>query len=83
MCQVANCKTVWVPTKSPASIGVTQKTGWIIESAILSLWEVSTNSRANMHKDVKARRITGTGGNDKTAVLGILELGGKIVPQGC
>ena len=29
----------------------------------------------NMHKDVKARRITGTGGKDKTAVMGILERG--------
>jgi transposase-like protein len=33
----------------------------------------------NMHKDVKARRITGTGGKDKTAVMGILERGsGKV-----
>src|SRR5271166_133034 len=29
----------------------------------------------NMHKDVKARKITGTGGKDKTAVMGILERG--------
>jgi transposase-like protein len=32
----------------------------------------------NMHLDVKQRRITGTGGKDKTAVMGILERGGKI-----
>ena len=32
----------------------------------------------NMHKDVKARRITGTGGKDKTPVLGIVERNGKI-----
>ncbi len=32
----------------------------------------------NMHMDVRKRRITGTGGSDKTAVLGILERGGKI-----
>jgi transposase-like protein len=32
----------------------------------------------NMHKDVKARRVTGTGGKDKTAVMGILERGGKV-----
>ena len=31
-----------------------------------------------MHKDVKARKITGTGGKDKTAVMGILERGGKV-----
>ncbi len=32
----------------------------------------------NMHKAVKARRITGTGGRDKTAVMGILERGGHV-----
>ena len=29
----------------------------------------------NMHKDVRARKITGTGGKDKTMVMGILERG--------
>ncbi len=32
----------------------------------------------NMHKDVKARKVTGPGGKDKTAVMGILERGGKV-----
>ncbi|MGH9685202.1 MAG: IS1595 family transposase [Candidatus Acidiferrales bacterium] len=32
----------------------------------------------NMHVDVRERRITGTGGKDKTAVVGILERGGKV-----
>jgi transposase-like protein len=32
----------------------------------------------NMHVDVRERRITGTGGKDKTAVQGILERGGKV-----
>ena len=32
----------------------------------------------NMHVEKKARRITGTGGKDKTAVMGILERGGKV-----
>jgi len=32
----------------------------------------------NMHIDVKERRITGTGGKDKTAVMGILERGGEV-----
>jgi transposase-like protein len=32
----------------------------------------------NMHLDKRERRITGTGGKDKTLVLGILERGGKI-----
>ncbi len=32
----------------------------------------------NMHLDKRARRITGTGGKDKTIVFGALERGGKI-----
>jgi transposase-like protein len=32
----------------------------------------------NMHMDVRERRITGTGGKDKTAVMGILERGGQV-----
>src|SRR5271169_4720839 len=32
----------------------------------------------NMHKSVRARRITATGTKDKTAVMGILERGGKV-----
>ena len=32
----------------------------------------------NMHVSKRKRRITGTGGKDKTAVMGILERGGKV-----
>jgi transposase-like protein len=32
----------------------------------------------NMHKDKRATKTTGTGGKDKTMVLGILERGGKV-----
>jgi len=32
----------------------------------------------NMHKGVKARKVTGTGGKDKTMVLGILKRGGEV-----
>src|SRR5688572_21385947 len=39
----------------------------------------------NMHANVRAKKITGTGGKDKTAVMGILERGGKgrvkVVPN--
>jgi transposase-like protein len=31
-----------------------------------------------MHKSKRERRITGTGGKDKTAVMGLLERGGKV-----
>jgi hypothetical protein len=32
----------------------------------------------NMHKEKRARKITGTGGKDKTMVMGILERGGEV-----
>jgi transposase-like protein len=32
----------------------------------------------NMHKSTRERRITGTGGKDKTAVMGLLERGGNV-----
>jgi hypothetical protein len=32
----------------------------------------------NMHASKRARKVTGTGGKDKTAVMGILERGGKV-----
>src|SRR4051812_25358459 len=32
----------------------------------------------NMHKDKRAEKITGTGGQDKAMVLGLLERGGKV-----
>jgi hypothetical protein len=32
----------------------------------------------NMHFAKRERRITGTGGKDKTAVMGIMERGGKV-----
>jgi transposase-like protein len=32
----------------------------------------------NMHVEKRARRITGTGGKDKTAVMGIVQRGGKV-----
>ena len=35
----------------------------------------------NMHKNVKARRITGSGPTDKTAVMGILERGDNCKPK--
>ncbi|MGA2880749.1 MAG: IS1595 family transposase [Bryobacteraceae bacterium] len=32
----------------------------------------------NMHKAERAKKITGTGGKDKTAVMGMIERGGKV-----
>ena len=76
------------------SIGVTQKTAWFMAHRIrLALQSGSFNKAAgrvevdetfigqkarNMHKNVKARKITGTGGKDKTMVVGVLERGGTV-----
>src|SRR3989449_9021361 len=38
----------------------------------------SAERPANMHASKRAAKITGTGGKDKTAVMGILERGGKV-----
>src|SRR5208282_4914986 len=35
----------------------------------------------NMHVSKRERRITGTGGKDKTAVMGLLQRGGKVRTQ--
>ncbi len=76
------------------SIGVTQKTAWFLDHRIrLMLGDDSTTKLSgeveadetfiggkarNMHLSKRRRRITGTGTKDKTAVMGILERGGKV-----
>jgi len=74
-------------------LGVSQKTAWFMLHRIrLSHRERPGNKLSgqieadetfiggkarNMHAATRARRITGSGGKDKTAVMGILERGGK------
>jgi transposase-like protein len=75
------------------ALGVGQKTAWFMLHRIrlshqekaqykfsgqIEADETFIGGKArNMHKSVRARKITGTGGKDKTAVMGILERGGK------
>jgi transposase-like protein len=77
------------------TIGVTQKSAWFMMHRIRttmnddSITKLSGEVEAdetfiggkarNMHLSVKGRRITGTGTKDKTAVMGILERGGKVI----
>jgi transposase-like protein len=35
----------------------------------------------NMHKEVRARKISGTGGKDKTTVMGMIERGGTVITK--
>jgi len=76
------------------SIGITQKSAWHMlhrirktlheDSTVMLSGEVEADETfiggkaRNMHVSKRVRRITGTGGKDKTAVMGILERGGTV-----
>src|ERR1022692_1241464 len=97
MWQVVNCKNGVSSYEVHRAIGVTQKTAWFMDHRIrhaLSMGGINKLSgqieadetyiggkARNMHKAARGRKITGTGGKDKTAVMGILERGGKIVTK--
>ena len=94
MWQVVNCKNGISSCEIARAIGVTQKSAWFMDHRIrLMLGEDSPEKLSghveadetfiggkarNMHVAKRARRITGTGGKDKTAVMGILERGCKV-----
>jgi transposase-like protein len=94
MWQIINCKNGISSYEVHRAIGVTQKTAWFMDHRIRFMLNMGPGEKAsghveadetfvggkarNMHKDVKARKITGTGGKDKTMVLGILQRGGKV-----
>ena len=77
------------------ALGVTQKTAWFMLHRIRLAMQNGTfeklggdveadetyiGGRArNMHKEARARKITGTGGKDKAVVFGMLERGGDVV----
>src|SRR5467141_1798811 len=91
MWQVVNCKNGVSSYEVHRAIGVTQKTAWFMDHRIrLALGmgpsdnfsghveadETFIGGKArNMHAGKRAIKITGTGGKDKTAVMGILERG--------
>jgi transposase-like protein len=92
--QVVNCKNGISSCETAREMGVTQKSAWFMNHRLrfaltdggsgLLKGEVEADETfiggkaRNMHRDVKERKITGTGGKDKTAVMGILERGGKV-----
>jgi transposase-like protein len=91
---VVNCKNGVSSCETARDLGVTQKTAWFMNhrlrfaltngglgllSGEVEVDETFIGGKArNMHKGVKARKVTGTGGKDKTAVMGIMERGGKV-----
>ena len=92
---ISSCKNGISSYELHRAIKVTQKTAWFMlqrireamheNSTIKLSGEVEADETfiggkaRNMHLAKKARRITGTGTKDKTAVVGILERGGKVV----
>lgn len=88
---VGNCKNGISSYEIARALGVTQKTAWFLDHRIRFAWHGEATDKAtghveadetfiggkarNMHVAERKRRITGTGGKDKTAVMGILERG--------
>ncbi len=94
MWMVVNCKNGISSYEIHRAVGVTQKTAWFMDHRIrlaLSMGSFAKLSgeveadetfiggkARNMHVEKRKRRITGTGGKDKTVVMGVLERGGKV-----
>jgi transposase-like protein len=91
---VVNCKNGISSCELARDLGVTQKTAWFMAHRLrfaltdggfgLLSGEVEADETfiggkaRNMHISERKRRITGTGTKDKTAVMGILERGGRV-----
>jgi transposase-like protein len=95
--QIVNCKNGISSYEVKRAIGITQKSAWFLDHRIRLALTMGTINKLsgqieadetfiggkarNMHKDQRAKKITGTGGKNKTAVLGIMERGGKVVTK--
>jgi transposase-like protein len=91
---LSNCKNGISSCELARDLKVTQKTAWFMLHRIrlalqdeaagklggeVEVDETFIGGKArNMHLDKRERRITGTGGKDKTIVFGALERGGKV-----
>jgi transposase-like protein len=86
---VVNCKNGASSCEVARALKITQKTAWFMDHRIRVSFGLESPNKLtghveadetfigqkarNMHASVRARKITGTGGHDKTAVMGILE----------
>ena len=91
---IVTCKNGISSYEIHRGLGVTQKTAWFMLHRVrLAMQESGFNKLGgevevdetfiggkarNMHRDKRARVITGTGGKDKAMVQGIVERGGKV-----
>lgn len=94
---VVNAKNGVSSYEIARSLGVSQKTAWFMDHRIRMLMQTKTFEKLsgqveadetfigglakNMHKDRRERVITGTGGKDKTAVLGLIQRNGEVRTQ--
>lgn len=94
---IVNCKNGISSYEIARDLGVTQKSAWFMAhrirlalqtgsfgkfGGVVEVDETFIGGKArNMHVAQRKRRITGTGGKDKVAVLGILKRGGKVVTK--
>lgn len=93
---VVNCKNGISSMELHRDLGVTQKTAWFMAhrlrlalqeggfklSGEVEVDETFIGGKArNMHIATRKRRITGTGGKDKTIVFGMVERGGKVAAK--
>jgi transposase-like protein len=91
---IANSKNGISSHELGRALGVTQKSAWFMLHRIRLAMQTGSFNKLdgeievdesfiggkarNMHKDVRERKITGTGVKDKTAVLGIRQRGGEV-----
>ena len=91
---IANSKNGISSHELGRALGVTQKSTWFMLHRIRLAMQTGSFEKLsgtvevdetyigglarNMHKSVKSRKITGTGGIDKSVVLGMIERGGRV-----
>lgn len=91
---IANAKNGISSHELGRAVGLTQKSAWFVLhrirlamqdgtfdklSGTVEVDETFIGGKArNMHPHIRERKITGTGGKDKTAVFGVLQRGGKV-----
>jgi len=94
MWMIANSKNGVSSHEMARSLGITQKSAWFLLHRIRLAMQTGTFEKLdgqievdetfiggkarNMHKHIRARKITGTGGKDKAIVAGVLQRGGEI-----
>jgi transposase-like protein len=91
---IGNCKNGVSSCEVARDLGVTQKTAWFMLHRIRRAMRTGSFAKLsgeveadesfiggkarNMHKSKREEKITGTGGKDKTIVMGMVERGGEV-----